>query len=73
MTREHECFSRAVNVLQGAAQLSCSSVHTLMLVQETIDYHVSKGANIYIAFLDIQKAFDTVWIPGMLYKLHSVD
>ena len=43
-----------------------------MIAQESIDYHVSKGASICIAFLDIQKAFDTVWIPGMLYKLDKI-
>ena len=72
LDRESECFSHAVNDLQGAAQPKCSCVHTSMVVQETVEYHVSRGASIYVAFLDIQKAFDTVWIQGMLYKLHKI-
>ena len=71
MARESEYFNNTLSDLQGAAQLKCSSIHTSLVLQESIDYHVSKGANVYVAFLDIQKAFDTVWIPGMLYKLYS--
>ena len=58
--------------LQGAAQESCSSIHVSLLLQETISYNVSKGENVYIAFLDIQKAFDTVWVTGLIYKLYKL-
>ena len=27
---------------------------------------------VYVAFLDIKKAFDSVWINGMLYKLFKL-
>ena len=62
--RENEWFSHSsvVDELQGAGQHSCSSMHTSMLVQEAIAHNRSKGESVYVAFLDIQKAFDTVWI-----------
>ena len=69
LDREKDYFGNVMNELQGAAQLKCSCLHTSMVLQEAIAYHTNKGANVYVAFLDIQKAFDTVWIPGMLYKL----
>ena len=71
LERENEYFSNVMHELQGAAQERCSSIHTSMVVQEAIEYNRSRGANVWVAFLDIRKAFDTVWIPGMLYKLHE--
>ena len=42
-----------------------------MLLQELIAENNHKGATVYVAFLDIRKAFDTVWIQGLLYKLYK--
>ncbi len=41
-------------------------------LQETIYHNIDLGSNVYGAFLDIQKAFDTVWHDGLLYKLHNL-
>ena len=43
-----------------------------MLLQEVVAYNLSKGENVHVAFLDIKKAFDTVYIPGLLYKLYTL-
>ena len=58
-----------VDELQGAGQEHCSCLHVSMMLQESIAHHVNKGQNVYIALLDIRKAFDTVWVEGLLYKL----
>jgi hypothetical protein len=55
--------------LQGAAQPHCSCLHTSLLLQETVSHNLEKGSVVYVAMLDIQKAFDTVWIEGLLFKL----
>ena len=59
-----------IDEMQGAGHDHCSCLHTSMLVQETIAYHVNRGSTVYVAFLDIRKAFDTVWVEGLLYKLY---
>ena len=58
--------------LQGAGQQHCSSLHTSLLVQEAIVYNVNKGESVYVGLLDTKKAFDTVWVNGLIYKLHDL-
>ena len=41
-----------------------------MLLQEVVSYNMSKEENVHVALLDIKKAFDTVYIPGILYNLY---
>ena len=55
--------------LQGGGREKISCLHTSYLVQESISYNTSRGSNVFVAFLDIKKAFDSVWLPGFLYKL----
>ena len=71
LEREKEWLSNTevVDELQGAGQDHCSCLHVSMLLQESIAHHANKGQNVYIALLDIRKAFDTVWVEGLLYKL----
>ena len=42
-----------------------------MLLQEAVAHNINKGESVYVAFLDIKKAFDTVWVNGLLYKLYQ--
>ena len=57
--------------LQGAGQEQCASVHTSLLLRETIAHNVERGSTVYVTMLDAQKAFDTVWVHGLLYQLHQ--
>ena len=38
-------------------------------ILEAINHMLERGCKIFSCFLDVRKAFDTVWIDGLLYKL----
>ena len=40
-------------------------------ILESINHMLEQGSKVFGCFLDIQKAFDTVWIDGLLFKLFS--
>ena len=73
LNRGKQWFQRkeVIDELQGAGKTHCSCLHTSLLLQEAISYNLARGENVYVAFLDIRKAFDTVYIPGSLYKLYQ--
>ena len=43
-----------------------------MLLQEAVSYNLARVEKVYVFFLDIRKAFDTICIPGLLYKLYQM-
>ena len=63
--------NQIIDDIQSAGQRKCSSLHSSLLVQETVVHLLNKGSAVYTAFLDTRKAFDTVWVNGLLYKLHK--
>ena len=72
--REQKWFNKrdVIDDLQGAGQSGLSSLHTSLILREAINYNVAKGETVYIALLDTRKAFDTVWVNGLLYKMHEL-
>ena len=51
-------------------QLSC--ITAAFNLQEAICANLDLHSNVYVAFLDTEKAFDTVWHAGLFYKLHNL-
>ena len=49
--------------------VGCSE--TPFTILETINHMLECGSKIFSCFLGVRKAFDTVWIDGLLYKLFS--
>ena len=43
----------------------------LFTILETINHMLELGRKVFSCFLDVRKAFDTVWIDRILYKLFS--
>ena len=50
--------------------LSC--ITTAYTVQEVIQYNIDRGSCTYAAFVDIKRAFDTVWHSSLFVKLHRL-
>ena len=40
-------------------------------ILETINHMLGRGSKVFSCFLEVRKAFDTVWISGLLFKLFS--
>ena len=41
-------------------------------LQETVFHNIEQNSSVLVAFLDTQKAFDTVWRHGLMCKLHNL-
>ena len=67
--RADEWFQEHTSQLQGASQPKCSSIHTSLLVREVIASNREMNRTVYVAMLDIKKAFDKVWHDGLFYLL----
>ena len=64
----NECWVKLINKIVINQVISFGPV----TVQECAEYCRERGRCLYSCFMDAEKAFDRVWINGLLYKLHQV-
>ena len=58
-----------IHPLQGGFRPKTSCMHTAFILQEAIHHLRSKKRKAFTAYLDVKKAFDTVWHDGLFQKL----
>ena len=64
--------TRVVSDLQGACRKGSSCVHTALTLQETISKERERNSKVFVAYYDVSKAFDSVWIDGLFFQLHNL-
>ena len=61
-----------ISDLQGAGRKKQSCVHTALVLQESIANALEKNDKVFVTFLDVSKAYDTVWTDGLFFQLHEM-
>ena len=64
---DNEYFSE----LQFGFREGVGCIKASFTILETINHMLERGSKVFTCFLDVRKAFDTVWIEGLLFKLFS--
>ena len=59
-------FERTIWIPGGSRLLEAS-----FTIPESMNHMLERGNKLFACFLDVRKAFDTVWIDGLLCKLFS--
>ena len=54
------CFSKGVGCIEAS-----------YVISESVDQAVQQGDKVSANFLDVRKAFDTVWHNGLLFELYK--
>ena len=57
--------------MQFGFQEGVGCIEAPFTILETINHMLERGSKIFGCFLDVRKAFDTLWIDGLLYKLFT--
>ena len=57
--------------LQFGFREGVGCIEASFTILETINHMLERGSKVFSCFLDVRKAFDTVWIDGLLFKLFS--
>ncbi|KAK3108810.1 hypothetical protein FSP39_016208 [Pinctada imbricata] len=60
------------NLQQQGFQRNLGCLTASFNAQETILHNIENGSNVYVCFLDITQAFDSVWRHGLLVKLYKI-
>ena len=64
--------THVISELQGACRRGSSCIHTALTLQETISMQREGGKKVFVAYFDVSKAFDSVWIDGLFYQLYEL-
>ena len=62
----------AVSGLQSACKKGRSCLNTSFLLNETVATSMEENKLVYVAFFDVAKAFDSVWVEGLFVQLWNI-
>ena len=57
--------------LQFGFREGVGCIEASFTILETINHMLERGSKVFSCFLDVRKAFDTVWTDGLFYKLFN--
>ena len=57
--------------LQFGFKNGTGCIEASFLINEAINHFLERGSKVFACFLDVRKAFDTVWIDCLFFKLFS--
>ena len=63
---------QVISNLQGACRGGFSCVHTAFNLRETVAASMESSNKCFVAFFDVAKAFDTVWIDGLFKQMYDL-
>ena len=58
--------------LQGAGKKGFSCLHSALLLQETLATSLEANKKCFLVYFDVAKAYDTIWINGLFYRLYEM-
>ena len=61
-----------ISELQGACRGGFSCVHTAFMLSETVATSMETANKCFVAYFDVAKAFDTVWINGLFQQMYDL-
>ena len=61
-----------ISPLQGACRPGMSCLHTALCLQETIAVSLDSTKKVFVAYFDVSKAFDGVWIDGLFFQMRKM-
>ena len=59
----------AVSGLQSACKKDMSCMNASFLLKETVATAMEDNDQVFVAFFDVAKAFDSVWIDGLFFQI----
>ena len=68
-SRMEQSFGSRIPQNQFGFRQNSSTIHPLIILTSNVQITAKKGNNTAALFLDIKKAFDSVWHEGLIFKL----
>ena len=61
--------NKLISQIQAGFREGFSTMDHVFTIVSIINLYEKMGINLYVAFIDYQKAFDTIWRDGLWFKL----
>ena len=64
--------SHVISRLQGACRKGVSCIHTALILQESVATQLETHKKVFVAYFDVARAFDSVWIDGLFSRIYAL-